>query len=202
MQGVSVASVTSTEGGGDLELDEQYRGRMLLAPAKYGGGSASAYRHHALSASSLVSDALAVAGRDGTINIYVLADSGAPSNDLLRIVQDYCSRPDIRLIGDTIAALPAIEKPYTIKGGITVFADHDPQTVLDKVRAHAHAYAKKTSAALGTDITPAQILMALAPERDGLYNVTLDAPAGVISIAEAEWGHATEIDIALLGVAR
>jgi len=202
IDGVSVENVTATEGGGDLESDSAYRERLMLSAARFGcGGSAKAYRYWALTASSLVVDALAVNGAErGDINIYVLADSGEPSQELLATVQDVCNRDDVRLIGDYVTAIPAVRREYTIQAEITVYDTHDPDIVLDKIRILAAEYARKHRVKLGSDVTPTQVLMALSPVSDGLYHVNLLEPSTILDIGPNEWAEATEITITLAGV--
>jgi phage-related baseplate assembly protein len=199
--GVSATNTTPTEGGGDLEGDEAYRGRIFLAAARYGGGSAKGYRQLALSASALVSDALVLSGEDGNIFIYLLTADGAPSQELLKKVQDFCNKDNARLINDYVLTFAAVERPYVIRAAITVYAGHDAEIVLDKVRALAHGFAQKQALRLGRDVTPTQILMALWPEKDGLYHVELTEPSEILEIGPNEWAHAAEIEITLAGVA-
>jgi len=202
IEGVSVENITGTEGGGDLESDRAYRERLSLSAARFGcGGSAKAYRYWALSSSSLVADALAVNGAErGDILIYILSNEGDPSVELLATVREVCNQNDVRLIGDRIDAVAAIRREYSIRAEVTVFDSHDSEIVLDKVRALAAEYALAHRARLGADITPTQVMLALGPLRDGIYNVNLIEPHEIISIGEAEWAECTEIDIRLAGV--
>ena len=57
----SVANLTTTEGGGDIEDDDSYRERIREAENKFStAGPAKAYKYWALSANSLVSDAIVI----------------------------------------------------------------------------------------------------------------------------------------------
>jgi len=201
--GVSVVNTTATEGGGDLEGDAAYRERLMMAAARFGcGGSAKAYRYWALTASSLVLDALAVNGAErGDINIYVLADGGTPSQELLATVQETCNSDDVRLIGDYITAIPAVKLEYTINAEITVYDTHDPDIVLDQVGILAAEYARTHKRKLGADVTPTQVLMALSPQGAGLYHVNLIEPSSILEVGPNEWAEATAITITLAGVA-
>ena len=203
IDGVSVENTTASEGGADLEGDAAYRERLMLSAARFGcGGSAKAYRYWALSASSLVVDALAVNGVErGDINIYVLSDEGEPSQELLSKVKEICNRDDVKLIGDYVNAVPAVRREYAIRAEVTVYDTHDPEIVLDKVGILAAEYARAHKSRLGADVTPTQVLMALSPVSEGLYYVNLLEPSEILTIAPDEWAEATAIEITLAGVA-
>jgi len=203
IEGVSVENITGTEGGGDLESDRAYRERLSLSAARFGcGGSAKAYRYWALSASSLVADALAVRSGmdDGNIYIYVLSTDGDPSPELLKKIEDTCNHDNVRLINDYVRAFPAAKRCYEINAEITVYDRHDPEIILDKVRVLANEYRLAKRAKLGADITPTQVLLALGGVADGLYHVNLIEPADIVVVSEAEWAECREIDIRLAGV--
>jgi len=200
IEGATVENVTATEGGGDLESDTAYRERLMLSTARFGcGGSAKAYRYWALSASSLVADALAMADREsGDIHIYVLSTEGEPSQELLARVETVCNADDVRLINDYVRAFPANRREYAIHAEITVYDTHDPEIILDKVRILAAEYATQHRARLGADVTPTQVLLAL--KTDGLYQINLTQPAEIIPVSASEFAKCTGIDIRLAGV--
>jgi phage-related baseplate assembly protein len=201
IDGVSVLNVSATEGGGDLETDTAYRERLSLSAARFGcGGSAKAYRYWALSASSLVADAMADRGAErGDIIVYIVAKDGEPSSELLEIVRDKLNQNDIKLIGDQIEAKAARQCHYSIRAEVTVFNTHEAEIILDKVRALASEYALSHSAKLGADVTPTQVLLALGPLRDGIYDINLIEPREIIEVGPAEWAACDEIDIRLAG---
>jgi len=204
--GVTATNTEGTEGGSDLETDEAYRERLMMSMSRFGGGTAKAYRLWAMTASALVSDALAVAGDDGTINIYIhspqsgaQSPDGLASHELCDIVKSYCNRDDVCLVNDIVNVQPASPRDYEIRATLTVSADHDPLIVRDRVLALANGFALSRAARLGTDVTRTQVLMALSPEKDGLYEVELEEPAGTVRVEAAQFARATRIDIVLDG---
>jgi phage-related baseplate assembly protein len=201
--GVTMTNLAPTEGGAATETDSAYRERLFLAPSTLGcGGTASGYRYWARTASPLVADAWPMQGIEGDINIYVLAQDGEPTDELLAKVQDTCNSPDVRLINDYIYTHKAIKREYTIKAEITVFDTHDPEAALDRVNALAHEYARKQRLKLGLNITPTQIILALSPEKEKLYHVNLIEPSKILEIPDNAFAEAIEIKITLAGVAR
>jgi phage-related baseplate assembly protein len=214
--GVSVSNVTATEGGCDLELDGDFRERLKLSSARFGGGTAAAYRLQALSVSGLVADALAVraetAGavedaKRGDILIYILpkdadlkAEAGLP-RELLDLVEDRCNQDTVRMIGDRVYARYAERRTYAIEAELTVFEGQDADIVKDRVTSLAHEFAKGHSAKLGADVTPTQVMLALAPAREGLYSVKLKQPSEIVVVDANEWADAVSIDVSLAGIA-
>jgi phage-related baseplate assembly protein len=219
--GATAASVTATYGGGDTETDAAYRARLLLAPARHGGGTADGYRLAALSTSPDVIDALAVrhigragsapdgepspdapSGADtGNILLYVMAKDGIEaSQGLCAMVEARCNRSDVRLIGDWITAVPASTVPYTISAAVTLRHGNDAAEILDKARALAHAFGATHNTALGADVTPTQITLALAPLADAIYTIDLQRPAATIEIGKSEWAKLEGVEITLAGV--
>jgi phage-related baseplate assembly protein len=202
IDGVSVANTTPTWGGGNLENDTAYRERLALAPARFGcGGSKAAYRYWALSASSLVADALASPSKsnDGNIEICILAKDNdveiEATQELCSIVQEFCNCDTVRLINDYVHVSPARAEHYSIKAEITVYDTHDAAIVLDKVRALAAEYTLRQKAKLGLDVTPTQVLLAL--KTDGLYKVDLIEPADIVIIDDTKFAYCDVIDIEL-----
>jgi phage-related baseplate assembly protein len=140
------------------------------------------------------------AGANGDINVYVLAQDGEPSQELVTRVQEVCNSPEVRLINDRVIALPAIRQEYTIKAEITVYNTHDAEAALDKVSVLAHEYARRQRLKLGQDVTPTQLLMALSPVGECLYHVNLIKPNNILVVGDNCFPEATEIDITLAGV--
>jgi len=212
--GVSATNTEGTDGGSDLETDEAYRERLMMSMARFGGGTAKAYRLWAMTASALVSDALAEKGSDGTITIYIHSPSspgGVASGPLCDLVETYCNREDVCLVNDIVHVYPARPCDYKIRATVAVSADHDPWIVRDRVRALANEFALSRAARLGADVTRTQVLMALSPEKDGLYEVELvlialvpdehgqivETPVATVSVGAAQFARAAAIDIAL-----
>jgi phage-related baseplate assembly protein len=203
-EGVEAANVTATEGGSAIETDGAYRERLLLAPASLGcGGTTSGYRYWARSASPLVLDAWPVRGAErGDIYVYVLAEGGTPSQELLAAVQDVCNSDDVRIINDYVIAKPALKQEYAIKAEITVYDTCNSDEALDRAIQLAYEYERKQRTKLGMDVTPTQIMMALSPVGERLYNVHLIEPAGIVEVGDYSFPAATEIEVTLKGVTR
>jgi len=124
--GVAAWNTEGTDGGSDLETDEAYRERLMMSMSRFGGGTKNAYRLWAMTASALVSDALATRGDEGKIHIYIHTPESTEqtaSPELCAIVQDYCNRDDVCLVNDIVLVHPAEHLDYTIRATITVSSD-------------------------------------------------------------------------------
>jgi phage-related baseplate assembly protein len=210
-EGRSASNATETGGGGGLESDEAYRARLLLAPARFGGGTADGYRLAALGASPDVADALAVQARsdqagaadasgavcapDGNIVVYVRSRAGDPPQSLLDLVNARCNSDAVRLIGDWTAAAPARRVPYEVRARLRVRRGHDHAVTLGRVRELLLAFGAAHSARLGMDVTPTQILLSLAPLSDAIYGIDLVEPAADLEIAPDAWACLTDVAV-------
>jgi phage-related baseplate assembly protein len=209
-EGASASNATATGGGGGLEDDEAYRTRLLLAPARFGGGTADGYRLAALTASPDVADALAVqaAGAakqgpgaaspaDGNVLVYVLSKTGDPPQSLLDLVKARCNADAVRLIGDWTTAAPAHRVPYAVRAHLKVRRGHDHAVTVGRARDLALAYGAAHSARLGLDITPTQILLTLAPLADALYGIDIQEPAAALEIGPDAWASLAPDDVTI-----
>jgi phage-related baseplate assembly protein len=209
-EGQSASNAIETGGGGGLEDDGAYRTRLLLAPARFGGGTADGYRLAALTASPDVADALAVqaAGAasqgpgatspaDGNVLVYVLSKAGDPPQSLLDLVRARCNSDAVRLIGDWTTAAPARRVPYSVTAHLKIRRGSDHAVTLGRARDLVLAYGAAHSARLGMDITPTQILLSLAPLADALYGIDLQEPAAALEIGPDAWASLDPGDVTI-----
>jgi len=212
LQGYAAANTTTPTGGGDLETDEAYRTRLLLTPARFGGGTADGYRLAALGASPEVADALAVPGaQPGDIQVYILARTSnggtAASRDLCLAVAERLNKADVALIGDRVAVDPALDVPYSITADLILRAGHDRDLVRAKASVLAFEFGAAHSARLGIDVTPTQILLALAPLADAIYSIDLATLAPDINLPKGaplvinpnQWARLTTVTFRYAG---
>jgi phage-related baseplate assembly protein len=189
----SVANTTATDGGADVEDDDRYRERIRQAPESFStAGSAGAYRFHALTASSAVTDVAVTNPLMGVVRLYVLATTGLPSAALLAQVQLAVSGDRVRPLSDTVEVVAPIEVPYQITATVRPLMGVDVPALLASVRRAAEAYAAERRSSLGRDIVPSQIVAALSVP--GTYSVVLASPAERV-LGPEEWANCTLITI-------
>lgn len=135
----------------------------------------------------------------GAVTVYILAASGAPSNDLLALVTNVLNSDTVRPISDQVTVLAGSAKPYAIQANLTILASAASETVLAAAQAAVQALAADRQARLGRDVTPAQVEAALYVP--GVYDVALVSPSSALTVAESEWAQCTGITLAIAGTA-
>ncbi len=214
--GVSVASVANvsiTFGGSEVESDDRLRERIRQAPEAFTvAGSFGAYRHHAMSAHQdivdvavmgpdlILADGLLVSSNDippGVVCLFPLTKTGLPPQVILDAVAVTCTADNVRPLTDLVDVRVPVEAPFAIVARLTLYRDQEAAPVLAAARAAADSYVAKQQAKLGRDVVPSQIVAALSVP--GVYRVELESPADLIRVSMAGWAHCTGIDIQFAG---
>lgn len=74
---LSMVNVTTSEGGADIESDDNFRERIHQAPESFScAGSEGSYIYHAKSVSQLISDVAVSSDVPGNVQVYVLLKDG------------------------------------------------------------------------------------------------------------------------------
>jgi phage-related baseplate assembly protein len=104
----SIANITTSEGGADIEGDENLRERIHLAPESFSNaGSKGAYIFWARTATQLIVDVGVYSPEPGVVNIFpLLEDGGIPGQEILDAVAAACNADTIRPMTDLVYVLP------------------------------------------------------------------------------------------------
>ncbi|STQ91416.1 baseplate assembly protein [Iodobacter fluviatilis] len=195
----SVANLAVTSGGAEIESDDRLRESIKLAPEVFSvAGSKLAYRQHAMRAHQDIVEVAVTSPAPGEIRLYPLLKSGLPTAAILAAVTGKCSNEKVRPLSDSVQTLSPVERPYTLSAQLTLYSYADAVATLAAAQKQAALFVATQSAALGRDIVPTQIVGVLSVP--GVYQVTLLAPAALLSVGEAEWAHCTSISVVLAGV--
>ena len=197
---VAVGNITVSSGGVEIEDDEAYRERILLAPESFSvAGPVGAYQYWARQASPAVADVHVANALDGAGNpiggrvaVTVLAKDGLPSAELLAKVQAALSAEDRRPLCDSVSVAAPQPADYTLDAELTLFTGANAAEVLAAARAAWAAYEAKRRGKLGLDIVPLDIQAALKVA--GVYNVVLhNLPLTVVK--PDQWARCTSATI-------
>lgn len=197
---LSAANTSTTAGGDDVEDLEAFRARVLLAPEGYStAGPKDAYAFHVGAVSSTIVDVAVVKPAPGQIVVYPLTETGAPSAELLDLVEEYISDDKIRPMTDEVSVLAPTVVARTWTGDLVVYADADAAAVQDAAEAALDTYAGALRIKLGQAHIPEQV-EAVVNALPGVYRFTLTG--GVFETLDAwEWLNVTAITVNLTGVA-
>jgi phage-related baseplate assembly protein len=198
VDGMTTRNTTVPSGGEEIEEDERYKERIILAPEAYtNAGSRGAYRYHAMSAHQSIID-VAVHGPDegqpdGHVALYPLTATGTPSAELLQLVSDQTSGEKRRPLCDVVQALPPVEVPFVIKARLVFYSNADRETAMAAAKTAVEKLVSNLRAGLGRDIVPEQISNAL--QVAGVYRPLVDEPAEVVEVSGNEWASCTDIEL-------
>ncbi|MEZ7693133.1 baseplate J/gp47 family protein [Neisseria sp. 27098_8_139] len=197
---VAVANTTVSAGGVEIEDDEAYRERVLLAPESFSvAGPVGAYQYWARQASPAVADVYVANDIDGgsqpiggRVAVTVLAKDGLPNAELIGKIQAALSAEKRRPLCDTVVVKAPTAVDYTLDAELTLFTGTDARTAKAAAEEAWVAYEAARRSRLGLDIVPLDIQTALKVA--GVYNVVLhNLPLTVVK--PDQWARCTSTTI-------
>lgn len=175
----SVANITTSEGGADIEDDENLRERIQLAPESYSNaGSKGAYIFWARSASQLIADVGVYSPTPGVVHIYPLLLNGVlPEQEILDRVLEVCSGDTVRPMTDDVRVLAPELAETTLN--VEWYLDRSNATALSVITAAVAQAAADwltwQKSALGRDINPSELTKRMVAA--GAKRVEISSPA-------------------------
>ena len=197
---VAVSNTTVSAGGVEIEDDEAYRERVLLAPESFSvAGPVGAYQYWARQASPAVVDVHVANDTDGggqpiggRVAVTVLAKDGLPNAELIGKVQAALSAEKRRPLCDTVVVKAPTAVDYTLDAELTLFTGTDARTAKAAAEQAWAVYEAARRSRLGLDIVPLDIQTALKVA--GVYNVVLhNLPLTVVK--PDQWARCTSTTI-------
>lgn len=197
---VKAANISVPSGGADVESDDAYRERILLAPESFSvGGPVGAYRYFALQVNPTICDVYVdnkktASGEPigGQVEVTVLTKNGLPSEELLGEVRKALSAEQRRPLCDTVTVSAPAPVDYALNAQLVLFSGANPDTVLAEARAAWSVYETARREKLGLDIVPLDIQTVL--KVPGVYNVVLNnLPLRVVQ--PGQWSRCTSVNI-------
>lgn len=199
---ITVHNISVPTGGAEVESDDTYRQRVLLAPESFSvAGSVGAYQYWARAVSPAICDvhvanALDSQGNEigGTVAVTILTKTGLPERELLNQVQTELSGEKKRPLCDTVSVRAPETVDYALNAELVLLTGAN---ALEVKTAAETAWAKYESARrekLGGDIVPLDIQKVL--QVAGVYNVVLTAPTLQI-IQPNQWARCTSVRISI-----
>ena len=197
---VAVSNTTVSAGGVEIEDDEAYRERVLLAPESFSvAGPVGAYQYWARQASPAVVDVHVANDTDGggqpiggRVAVTVLAKDGLPNAELIGKIQAALSAEKRRPLCDTVVVKAPTAVDYTLDAELTLFTGTDARTAKAAAEQAWVVYEAARRSRLGLDIVPLDIMSALKVA--GVYNVVLhNLPLTVVK--PDQWARCTRATI-------
>lgn len=156
------ANTTISEGGADVEGDENLRERIRLAPEGFSNaGSRGAYEYWTRTASQLIVDAAVHAPSAGRVDVYPLIKGGElPSDEILISVAEVLNADTIRPLTDlvTVKKPTPVEYDLEIKWWLDRVNSIGGSAIQSAVEAAVGEWVSWQRAKLGRDINPSELI--------------------------------------------
>ncbi|HFC8543185.1 TPA: baseplate J/gp47 family protein [Neisseria weaveri] len=197
---VKAANTTVPTGGADVESDDAYRVRILLAPESFSvAGPVGAYEYFARRVNPTICDVhvdhkRTPAGEPigGQVEVTVLTTGGQPSSELVNEVTRALSDERIRPLCDTVTVAAPTAVDYALDAELVLFSGVNPDEAVAAAKAAWSAYESARREKLGLDIVPLDMQTAL--KVPGVYNVVLkNLPLRVVKANQ--WSRCTSVSI-------
>lgn len=174
----SVTNTTATEGGADVESDDDLAERIFLAPGAYStAGPEDGYLFHAKQFNPSIGDVVATSNQAaGTVDIvFIMSDGKTPGTEMINGLKEYLSGRTRRPMTDLVNVSAPAEVTYTVD--LTYYINRS-----DSARAVAIQEAVRTAVAdyltwqrtIGRDINPSKLVALVMAA--GAKRVTVTAP--------------------------
>lgn len=174
----SVTNTTATEGGAEIESDDDLAERVFLAPGAYStAGPEDGYLYHAKAYSAAIGDVVATSNQAaGTVDIvFIMADGSTPGEEMIEGLEGYLQGKTIRPMTDLVRVAAPQEVTYTIN--LTYYinrSDSAKAVTIQAAVAQAVADYQTWQRGIGRDINPSQLVRMVMDA--GAKRVTVTAP--------------------------
>ncbi|PIT07292.1 baseplate assembly protein [Snodgrassella alvi] len=199
---VKVSNITTSSGGVDIESDDAYRVRVLLAPESFSvAGPVGAYEYFTRQVSQDIIDVYITNDTDkegnslgGVVAVTLLTKAGLPSMELINQVQTALSDERVRPLCDRVVVRAPKTFNYQVAATLTLFVGADAQAVLTAAKAAWQQYQYSQEQRLGVDVVPLVIQSLL--KVDGVYNVATPE-LKLTTVAADTWAHCTNLNLTI-----
>ena len=156
-----VENITVTEGGADLESDENLAERAYLAPSSWStAGPDDAYEFWVRTFDPAISDVSVYSEIPGEVNIcFVLNGGQLPTQSIINELERYLMEEEIRPLTDKVIVSPPDIEAYLVD--FTYYINRSDRSrasaIHEQVRAAVQDYVDWQKKKIGRDINPDQL---------------------------------------------
>lgn len=157
----SVENITTTEGGADLETDENLAERIYLAPSSWStAGPDDAYKYWVKTFDAGITDVMVRSDVPGIVDIrFIMQNGELPQEALLEEVSSFLSDEKIRPLTDMVVVQAPEVQEYEID--ITYYVNDSDRmrtvTIQEEVDTAVNNYVLWQQEKIGRDINPDQL---------------------------------------------
>ena len=197
----SVANITTSEGGTDVQTDDSYREDIHGAPERFStAGPDGAYIYHAKRASAKIADVTVWSPSAGTVEVRPLLTGGEiPGEELLNQVKATLDDKRVRPLTDKVTVLAPEIVNYTID--VSYYIDRDNETqagaIQSAVNKAVNDFALWQKSKLGRDVNPSELIARIMAA--GAKRVAVAAPV-YAKLTQTQVGVCTSTKVELGGI--
>lgn len=189
----SIANITETAGGTDLEDDTSLAERTYLAPSGYStAGPHDAYVFWTKTYNTDIGSIQPVSIQEaGSVTVYILMRDGTlPAEEVISGLQDFLQDREIRPMTDKVEVLPPEVRSFDLDLAYTIDRSNQSQadTIQRKVEVAVNDYIQWQTTQIGRDIDPSELIRRV--REAGAKNPVVTSPS---------FTPVTEIEVAQLG---
>lgn len=157
----AISNTTESEGGCDIESDDDYRERIQEAPERYSSaGPSGAYEYHTKQSSALITDVSVESPAPGEVVVRPLLSGGViPGTEILATVSEKLNDKTIRPLTDKVTVTAPEAVTYNVT--MSYWIDRDDQTnapaIQNAVESAVKSYTSWQKEKLGRDINPTEL---------------------------------------------
>ncbi len=182
----TAVNITKSEGGSDIETDDEFRERIHSAPESFStAGPRGAYRFHAMNTSPLISDVSVRCPTDangslraGVVEIRPLLIGGRlPEQQMLDAVFDAVNADYVRPLTDKVEVLAPDVVRFDVDFSYRIARSDAAQAAVIQAAVNdaVDEYVKWQRAELGRDIEPSELIYAV--RKVGAKHINLRQPS-------------------------
>jgi len=156
----SISNIEASQGGSDIENDDQYAERIYLKPNSFSvAGPTVAYEYFAKEFSSSISDVKVNSSTAGSVSVVCLLENGVlPQSAFLTSLKNYLE--DKRPLTDNLSVVAPTAVNYTIN--FTYFISTSNIDVVETIKANVtkavNQYIANQKNKVGKDINPDELI--------------------------------------------
>lgn len=161
----SVENITITEGGADLESDENLAERIYLAPSSWSvAGPDDAYKYWVKTFDPGITDVKVYSDEPGLVEIrFILSGGTLPDDALIESVKNFLMEEDIRPLTDNVVVMAPEVHEYGID--VTYYINESDRVraavIQEEVKKAVEEYIAWQKEKIGRDVNPDKLLSLL-----------------------------------------
>jgi phage-related baseplate assembly protein len=178
------------------ESDEDYRERILLAPAKFTtAGSEEAIKSIVKQVDNSITDVSAIVTNPPNVPVRFITKDGLPNATLIAKVLATLQDPKVRPVCVIFSVNAPTVRDYTITANIIHYTNADIGTLPTRCAVALNSYIASVRSTMGRDVVINQIVGVLQGVA-GVYKAIVTSPTTDINVSSTQWATAPTVTAA------